>query len=326
MLNSHPDLAIPHETRILIDGYRRRAEWGDLAKPENRRRVARWVVERKESRHQRLTEDADELIERMVAAAPTIGSVLSAGFRLYADRHGKPRWGEKRPSVVLHLDIVFAMFPDAQYVNIVRDPRAAVASIREAGRQYGWGAHDVPGGTDTWERSVRAADRWRRHLGADRFIELRYEDLVGDQAAALARIVAFLDLDTAGLEAMLRYHETAGPHDRTVKRLASTPVTTDRLRAWEQSLTPSEVALVERVLGGWMRRYGYEPAATGVDVPATLRRKHRRRRNAMRLEAAKRRGRDSWLQLTYRRPVAAVPEPHCARAPTRPPGGARSPG
>ena len=313
MLDSHPDIAIPHETRILIDGYRRRAEWGDLAEPENRRRVARWVVERKESRYQRLTEDADELVERMVAAPPTIGSVLSAGFRLYAERHGKPRWGEKRPSVVFHLDTVFAMFPDAQYVNIVRDPRAAVASIREAGRRYGWGAHDVPGGTDTWERSVRAADRWRRRLGADRFIELRYEDLVSDPAAALGPVVAFLDLDPAGLDAMLRYSEAADIP--TKGPLASKPVTAERLRAWEQKLAPGEVAFVERVLGGWMRHYAYEPAAPGVTVPQDLRRSYRRRRNEMRLETAKRRARDSWLRLTYRQPVAA-----------RPPDDARSPG
>jgi hypothetical protein len=254
-----------------------------------------------------LTEDTDELVECMVAAAPTIGSVLSAGFRLYAERHGKPRWGEKRPSVVLHLDTVFAMFPDAQYVNIVRDPRAAVASIREAGRRYGWGAHDVPGGTVTWERSVRAADRWRRRLGADRFIELRYEDLVGDPAAALGRIVAFVDLDSAGVEAMLRYHETTDINDRTPQPLASKPVTSERLRAWEQALAPREVAFVERALGGWMRHYGYEPAATGVAVPQDLRRRYRRRRNEMRLEAAKRRARDSWLRHTYRRPVAALP-------------------
>jgi hypothetical protein len=273
--------------------------------------VARWVVERKASRSRRLTKDADELVERMVAAAPTIGSVLSAGFRLYADRHGKPRWGDKRPRVVLHLDAVFAMFPDAQYVNIVRDPRAAVASIRKAGELYGWAAHDVPGGTDTWERSVRAADRWRRRFGTDRIIELRYEDLVSDPAAALRPIVAFLDLDPAGLEAMLRYHETA---DSTQRPLASKPVTAERLRAWEQALAPGEVALVERVLGGWMRHYGYEPAATGVSVPQDLRRRHRRRRNEMRLETAKRRARDSRLRLTYRQPVAARP-PDDARPP-----------
>ena len=73
----------PHETRILIDGYRRRAQWGDLGDPDNRRRVARWVVERKVSRHEQLTEDADALVERMVAAlrpawSDRIGAIRTA--------------------------------------------------------------------------------------------------------------------------------------------------------------------------------------------------------------------------------------------------------
>jgi hypothetical protein len=55
MLNSHPELAIPRETRILIDCYRRRAEWGDLRDVDNRRRLARWVVEHEHSRYRQLT-------------------------------------------------------------------------------------------------------------------------------------------------------------------------------------------------------------------------------------------------------------------------------
>lgn len=307
MLNSHPELAIPHETRILVDGYRRRTQWGDLRDPENRRQVARWVVERKVSRYRQLTDDADELVERMVAAAPTLGSVLSTGFRLYADRHGKPRWGDKRPSIVLNLDAAFAMFPDAQYVNVVRDPRAVVASIRKVGRQHGWGAHGLPGGTDTWERSVRAADQWQRRLGPAQFLEVQYEDLVTDTAAVLGRLVEFLDLDVAGLQAMLRHHERADIESKTLHAFVSKPVTTERMAAWQEALRPREVAFVESVLGHWMRRYGYEPVASGVSVPHDLRQRHRRRRNAMRREAARRRARELWLRLTYRRPVAAQP-------------------
>jgi hypothetical protein len=305
MLNSHPELAIPRETRILVDGYRRRAEWGDLRDVENRRRVARWVVERKRSRYRQLTDDPEELVAAMVAAPPTLGSVLGAGFRLYADRHGKPRWGDKRPSLVLNLDAVDAMFPDAQFVNLVRDPRAVVASIRRVGRRYGWGAHGLPGATDTWERSMRAADRWRRRLGPGRFLEVRYEDLVTEPEAVLGRIVAFLDLDAAGLDAMLRHHETADIDNRTLHALVSKPVTTERLRSWEHALRPREIAFVESVLGDRMGRYGYEPVATGVRVPPGLRRRHRRRRNEMRLESTRRRSRELWLQLRYRRAVAA---------------------
>lgn len=307
MLNSHPELAIPHETRVLIDGYRTRAMWGDLSDPENRRRLAHWVVDRKVSRYRRLSPDADELIEAMVAAPPTLGSVLSAGFHLFAARHGKERWGEKRPSIVLNLDAAFAMFPDAQYVNIVRDPRAAVASILRVGRKHGWGAPGVAGGTDTWERSVRAADRWRRRLPANQFLEVQYEHLVADPSAVLGRIVEFLGLDAAGLDAMLHHHESADLRRGKLHSLVSKPVTTERLRAWEQGLRPREIAFVESALGDYMRRYGYEPVAAGVKVPEKLRRRHRRLRRKMRLESGQRRARELWLRLTYRRPVAARP-------------------
>lgn len=305
MLNSHPELAIPRETHILVDGYRTRAEWGDLRDVDNRRRLARWVVEREHSQYRQLTADPDELVASMVAAPPTLGSVLGAGFRLYADRHGKPRWGDKRPSIVLNLDAVYAMFPDAQFVNLVRDPRAVVASIRRVGRRHGWDAYGLPGATDTWERSIRAADRWRKRLGPDQFLEVRYEDLVTEPAATLGQIVEFLDLDAAGLDAMLRHHETADIHNRTMHALVSKPVTTERLRAWEQALRPKEIAFVESVVGEGMRRYGYEPTATGASVPPELRRRHRRRRNEMHLQSARRRSRELWLQLSYRRPVAA---------------------
>jgi hypothetical protein len=304
MLDAHPDLAIPGETRILVDGYRARARWGNLEDAENRRRVARWVVERKVSRSDRLAPEA-ELVERMVAAPPTIGSVLSAGFRLYAERHGKPRWGDKRPSLVLNLDAVFAMFPDAQFVNLVRDPRAVLSSIRRVGRRHGWGGRGLAGGADKWERSLRAADRWRRRLRADQFHELRYEDLVADPAAALERLVAFLELDPAGLDAMLRHHETTEVASAKLHRLVSQPVTTETVRAWERELKPRQVAFVESVLGDWMDRYGYERVATGQPVPERLAKRYRERRREMRVVHAKRRARELALRIAYRRPVAA---------------------
>lgn len=309
MLDAHPDLAIPGETRILVDGYRARGRWGNLEDPANRRRVARWVVDREVSRHKRLNPDTDELVERMIAAPPTIGAVLSAGFHLYAERQGKARWGDKRPSLVLNLDAVFAMFPDAQFVNVVRDPRAAVASIRRVGRQQGWGRSDLAGAVDTWERSLRAADRWRRRLRPDQFHELRYEDLVADPEAALERLVAFLRLDPAGLDAMLRHHETTDIASARLHRLVSQPVTTEAVHTWERALKPRQVAFVESVLGGWMDRYGYERAASGRPVPERLVRRHRERRREMRVAAAKRRARELALRLAYRRPVAALPAP-----------------
>ena len=307
MLTAHPELAIPQETRFLIDGYRARRRWGDLADPDNRRRLARWVVDRRVSRHAQLTPDTDELVARMVAAPPTIGSVLSAGFRLHAERHGAVRWGDKRPSLVLNLDAVFAMFPGAQYVNVVRDPRAAIASIRTVGRRHGWSAHGIPGGTEAWARSQREADRWRRRLPADQFLEVRYEELVSEPEPVLAAIVGYLGLDPAGLDAMLHHHETADVSTRSLHALVARPVTTEAVRRWERELTREEIAFVEHVLADPMRRYGYEPVATGVVIRRGLRRRYRRRRLQMRRHTARRDATELALRLLYRHPVAARP-------------------
>ncbi|MGH3023388.1 MAG: sulfotransferase family protein, partial [Gaiellaceae bacterium] len=131
MLNSHPDLAVPHETRFLIPIWDRRATFGDLSNPKNRRRIARWIAARPKARLYRLGVKRDELISVLEAAPPTLGSVLGAPFALYAERQGKARWGDKRPSHVQQLHAIFAMFPDAQFVNVVRDPRATVTSVRK---------------------------------------------------------------------------------------------------------------------------------------------------------------------------------------------------
>jgi Sulfotransferase family len=307
MLNSHPDLAVPHETRFLVDAYRLRRRWGDLSDPGNRRRLADWVVRRKRSRAKRLCRDLDALAERMAAAPSTLGSVLGAGFLLYAERHDKPRWGDKRPSYVLNLDAVLALFPDAQYVNVVRDPRAAVASIRRVGeqRKVGWYEDGLVAGVELWERSQRAADRWRRRLATDQFLELRYEQLVTDPAGTLEQVVEFLGLDPGGLEGMLAFHEEADISSRRMHALVTRPVTTEAVRKWERDLAPAEVAFVEDVLGDSMQRHGYEPVAAGVPVPPGYRRRLRRRRLHQRRKFGRRWLGEGRRRLTYRHPVAA---------------------
>jgi hypothetical protein len=302
MLNAHPELALPHETRFVVDGYRKRAQWGDLTKEKNRRKLARWVVKRKKSRFERITKDPTELVEAMAAAPPTMGSVLSAGFKLYAGHQDKPRWGDKRPAYAINLDAVFAMWPDAQFINVVRDPRAAVASIRK----IGWYKDGIPAGIELWERTLRRTDRWRRRLGPDQFLEIRYEALVADPAAVLERVVGFLGLDPAGLEQMVAFHERADIRSKTTYALVSQPITTSPMRTWEQTMTRQEIALVEHALAGPMARYGYEPVLDGVAVDPVMRKQLWTQRYAMRREDARTLVDETKLRFAYRQPVADV--------------------
>jgi hypothetical protein len=87
--------------------------------------------------------------------------------------------------------------------------------------------------------------------------------------------------------------------------LVRRPFTTEAVRRWERELTRGEIAFVEDALGGPMRRYGYEPVASGVPVAADHRRRLRRRRRQQRHKFGRRWLGEQRRRVGYRQPVAA---------------------
>lgn len=301
MLNCHPDLAIPRETRILIEAWERRDQFGDPSVAANRRKLGRWVFRRKASWADRLDVEKRAAIKRLVQAPPTFGSLIGTCFQMFADAHDKPRWGDKRPSYARYLDAVFAMFPDAQYINVVRDPRATVASMRK----LGWFDGNIAHGTEMWERSIRSVESWRKRLAQDQFLDVRYEDLVSDPAAVLERIVLFLGLPEGSADKMLAYYEQVDVPDNAYHWRVSQPVTADAVRSWEQTLSGEEIALVEQATRKAMAQFGYEPAMHGTRVPHDLQRELLRRRMEKAKMRLDNRAREAKFRFTYRYPVAA---------------------
>jgi hypothetical protein len=300
MLNTHPEIAIPRETKFLPVIWDNRARWRNLDDKAVRRRLAK-VIARKWTRSGRFETPRPKLVRRLTAAPPTLGSVLGTGFVLYAEATGKQRWGDKRPMYSRYLDAIFSLFPDAQYINVIRDPRASVASMRK----LGWYSGGIVPGLELWERSVRAAEPWRNVLHRDQYLDVRYEDLVTDPVELLKQAASFLGLSPDSIPQMLSYHEHV---DETAVRYharLSQPVSVDSVRAWEALLDPAEVALIEHVTGRWLDEFGYERVASGRLPPAALlqdydrhRRKVRAQRRRVEIEEMKR-------KFVFRDPVAA---------------------
>ncbi len=278
MLNSHPELGVPRETRFVLEAWERRHSFGDLRDPDNRRAVGRWIFGRKETQAERLGVGEGEAIERLVAAPPTLGSLLATCFLLFAERTGKPRWGDKRPTYAARMYAIWDFFPTAQFINMLRDPRACAASMRK----LGWYGGDITPAVELWERSVSVVDRWRSRLAPDQLLDLRYEDLVAEPEAVLFRVTGFtgLSADEDAVQAMLRYYE--GDEERNPRYHAnvSRPPDPSRVDEWRSVLRPEEVAFIEQATAPLMARYGYEPAGGGASAPPELVRRlerHRRR-------------------------------------------------
>jgi hypothetical protein len=146
--------------------------------------------------YSRWLEDQDHL--------PAYGYMRKLMLLLQWQRPGK-RWVLKTPHHMEYLDTLFRVFPDAKIIQTHRDPAVALASFcsmlahgrgvfssridpREIGRE--------------WSRKVRrlveATMRTRERMPGDRFLDVRYKDLVGSTVAQVRRIYDFLDIPWNG--------------------------------------------------------------------------------------------------------------------------------
>ncbi len=84
---------------------------------------------------------------------------------------GKRRWGNKTPKALLHLPELAILYPDAQFVHVIRDGRNSAESPARVDRSLVQNAL-------LWRTGMRIGRRAGSSLGIDRYLELRLEDLL----------------------------------------------------------------------------------------------------------------------------------------------------
>ncbi|WP_214109449.1 sulfotransferase family protein [Acrocarpospora catenulata] len=252
MLHSHPRIAVPPETRILVQVYRARRQFGDMREPANRRALAKRIALGSRTQFRDLEVDPDAFIRRAVDGPGSLGSIIGLVYQMFAERHGKVRWGDKRPPYIRHLDAVLAMFPDAQIIHLIRDGRDCVSSLKE----MPWFKGDTYEAVHRWAEAIDIGRKVK--LPADSYYELRYEDLTADPVGALSGLCTFLGEEYD--PAMREPYKVADvvPQHKDWHVNTRQEVTTSRSGSWTDRLEPWEVSLCETVLGERLRAYGYE--------------------------------------------------------------------
>jgi hypothetical protein len=197
-------------------------------------------------------------LSRRVRSGMRIGAAIAAIFEAYADAAGKPRWGDKTPMYMRHLALLEELFPQAQYVHLIRDGRDAALSFLE-----------MPEGTFTrtwahprtpaqfaclWRKEVGDARALGRHVGPTRYLEVRYEELVADAESVVREICAFAAV--AFEPAMLDYTGSVDVSAKPHQQRLLTPPTTG-VRSWREDMSTSNVAAFDAVAGDLLEDLGY---------------------------------------------------------------------
>ena len=197
----------------------------------------------------------------------TTSEAIAAIFETYAERQGKPRWGDKTPLYMQQLPLLERLFPDAIWVHLVRDGRDAALSFLELPEGFSgktWALpRTVPQFAARWRTEILAARRLGRHAG-NRYVELRYEDLVAEPEPNLRLVCEHASLTwEPQLLDHTRPSDTA--HMPEHRNLAQPP--TPGLRDWRSQLSRDDALAFEQVAGDVLQSSGYELLEPGARYP-----------------------------------------------------------
>jgi hypothetical protein len=278
MLDAHPDVGIPSETHFFHK----------LVKRSERTRISPELLADTIITHKRWGDfhlDADELRARFNEIEPfNLSDALRGFYGLYAEKHGKTRWGDKTPGYLRYMRRIEWVLPEARFIHLIRDGRDVALSVLP----MNWGPSSVTEAAELWVERVTIA----REQGAlvDHYMEVKYEDLVTETEPTLRRVADFLELPWDA--AMLDYHERAEERLREKARdlprkksrgdqpaaarmashaMARQPPDPKRIGRWRTEMSAEDRELYEGVAGDLLVELGYEVGEPAEPEPLAVR-------------------------------------------------------
>lgn len=252
LLASHPRIMMVRRTNLWRWFYGR---FGSLADRDN---LARCLdVMMRYERLSVLSPDPVSIAREFDAGDPSYGRLFEIIFSQQAARLGLPRWGDKSLHTELAADDVFAEWPDARMVQVVRDPRDRYLSV--LGRETS-GTNRNASIVARWIRSSRAAERnLDRYNG--RYLVVRYEDLATDPRSWAREVCEFVG-ETFDEEMMAMRggdQRSLEGGNSSFEELPPGVISTRSIGRYKSALPARKVAFVETMSKPLMRRFGYEP-------------------------------------------------------------------
>jgi len=254
VLGAHPDISMTRRTYLWNRFYGR---FGPLDDCRNLDRCLRAMAADRDVRT--LDPDWDRIRSELFAGAVNYARLFGLVHDHHAQRLGKRRWGEQLRSVECFADPIFATFPTARMIHLVRDPRVADAGAR---RPRGSSPGRLGWELAPWLQSAEIAQHNRlRYPGRYRVVSFETleahpvetveelcafvgEDLVPPMRRALAtvrfpdtepsRAAPLVDLYARRALTTLGYERTAPPLRRENLALALTawPLNRASMTAW----------------------------------------------------------------------------------------------
>lgn len=222
--------------------------WFDLDvadKNQIKQSTINWDATRKEPLEQHISRLADffdfdkDFVFSIIKICTSPEEFIDRFMSEYAALKGKKRWLEKTPANILHIERIFAFWPNAYFIHVVRDPRDVYSSNALKSEELSKPEFFAR----LWIKFISAYEEAKKNCFPRSMIEIRYEDLVLDPAKTMRRVLDFVhepwEIKVAGFygepQDLAKVRKITGITSSTLMRL-SRPLATDRIGAWKKEL------------------------------------------------------------------------------------------
>jgi hypothetical protein len=189
------DYGAPFETQFIIKYYKKLDKYGDITEYNNFCRLINDILKERAVRQHRIDIDIKAFYEKM-AGNITYSEIVNQLCLMISSKYGNTNWGDKTPSYIIDLDILYELFPDAKYLYIIRDGRDVALSLL----QKEWGPNNFYYAAKYWKACNSKYELINKMKNEGKLLSLKYEYLVDDVVSNVKNTYSFLNIDYSQLD------------------------------------------------------------------------------------------------------------------------------
>lgn len=244
ILDSHPSIALSRRTNMWTHYYNR---YGGLNKDENFERCLHALLRSKHVKF--LNPEPDRIRREFKQGERSYARLFALFHQHYAEQQGKSRWGDQTELLEHCANQLFAAYPDAKMLQMVRDPRDRYAATwANSSKERG----GVGGATARWLYSVWLAERNMRRY-PNQYMIVRYESLVSQPEKTMTEVCTFLGEEF--FPDMLLMKDV--PRFKHFSEAGRSPISTNFIDSYRDMIPTREIAFIQMLAGRQMSTHGY---------------------------------------------------------------------
>ena len=252
LLATHPGLAMTRRTNMWTYFY---GQYGDLSQPQNLENCLSMMM-----RYKRLVKLKPDPVRIRQDFQQSSDKSYARLFALleehYAERAGKPRWGDKSLNTERYAEPIFEAYPGARILHMIRDPRDRYASVL---KRWKVRRGDVGAGTAMWLSSVSLGKENQRR-SPDQYKVVRYETLVAQPEEMLGEICDFIgepySPEMITMQGAKGFREQGSNSSYGQRKPGA--ISTSSIGRYRQVLSSRQIAFIQSVAKQEMQRFDYE--------------------------------------------------------------------